>query len=130
MAPFFNLGLYGLLFLGDLLRQKVLDLLDVYNVIFVDIEVLLVWALVQPFLFDLLQQVALVLDPLLLFLLLQSMLVVPVLLVRLLVELELSLVLQAFELRLVLSLHYLRLEFVLDHLRGLRLLDLTSHVIL
>ena len=130
MAPFFDLELNRLLFLVDLLRQKVLDLLDVYNVIFVDIEVLLVGALVQPFLFDLLQQVALVVEPLLLFLLLQSVLVVPVLLVRLLVELELSLVLQALELRLVLSLHDLRLELVLDHLRGLRLLDLASHVIL
>ena len=130
MAPFFNLELYGLLFLGDLLRQKVLDLLYVYNVVFVDIEVLLVWALVQPFLFDLFKQVALVVKSLLLFLPLQSVLVVPVLLVRLLVKLELSLVLQALELRLVLSLHDLRLELILDHLRGLRLLDLASHVIL
>ena len=130
MAPFFNLELYGLLFLGDLLRQKVLDLLYVYNVVFVDIEVLLVWALVQPFLFDLFKQVALVVKSLLLFLPLQSVLVVPVLLVRLLVKLELSLVLQALELRLVLSLHDLRLELILDHLRGLRLLDLAFHVIL
>ena len=58
------------------------------------------------------------------------MLIVPILLVQLLVQLQLGLVLQALKLILMLALQNLRLQLVLDHFGGLRLLDLTLHVIL
>ena len=130
MASLFHLELHRLLLLLHLLGQQVLDLLDIYDVVFIDIKVLLVGAPVLLFHFDLLEQVALVVKSLLLTLPLQFVLVVPVVLVCLLVELELSLVLHALKLRLVLSLHDLRLELVLYHLCRLRLLDLAFHVIL
>ena len=93
------------------------DLFDVVYVVFVEVQVLRWTASTAPFLFDLLQELPLILQSLLLALLLDALFVLPVLLVSLLRLLEDLQGLRLLDLSLVAALAHLLHKLRLQQLR-------------